>query len=589
VEACLLFERAERWLDHDPDESTRKELGALLAEARSGNARSLSELADRFIGPLEFGTGGLRGILGAGESRMNRAVVRRATLGLGHYLLEQAAPLARSGGVVVGYDGRRMGRELAEEAALVLAGLGIVAKLTNRPSTTPLVAYAVTALGAAAGVIVTASHNPRDYNGYKVYWQNGAQIIPPHDAGIAAHIATAPDANEIVLAQREQAEAEGLLQSIGEGIDRRYLDAIRSLSVRSDGDRSFPIVYTPLHGTGDRFTRTALVEAGFTDVTTVPEQAEPDGAFPTVAFPNPEEKGALDLAIALAKQRDAALVLANDPDVDRLAVAVRGADGTFVPLTGNEVGGLLGYYLLTEGEHSAERRFVLTSVVSSPLLRVIAHELGVYYEETLTGCKWIANRAIELEAERGRFVFGFEESVGYCVGSVVRDKDGVSAALLVAELAAVCRARGQSLLDALEAQSRRFGLFVSAQRSVTLPGTNGSARITEMMKRLRAEPPWRIGGVDVSVVADYAVQRSCSRDRTTRSIPLPRTNMLVFELQDGSRAVARPSGTEPKIKFYFDVRETMGAGEPVGDARRRAMAHLGDLQDAFLALAVASG
>ena len=262
MEPRLLFERAAHWLEHDPDKTTRQELEALLAEARGGDTRSLADLADRFRGPLEFGTAGLRGILGAGESRMNRAVIRRATLGLGRYLLECAAPLARSGGVVVGFDGRHMGRELALEAALVLAGLGIVAKLTCEPSSTPLVAYAVPALGAAAGIMVTASHNPREYNGFKVYWHNGAQIIPPHDGAIAARIAETPDADQVVLAWSPAAEAEGLLQSLGEVIDRSYLDAIGKLGSRGDADRSFPIVYTPLHGTGNRFTRPVLVEAG---------------------------------------------------------------------------------------------------------------------------------------------------------------------------------------------------------------------------------------------------------------------------------------------------------------------------------------
>jgi phosphomannomutase len=584
VNAPTLLERAERWLAHDPDPKTRAELTELLARARGGDAAASADLAERFVGPLEFGTAGLRGLLGAGESRMNRAVVLRTSLGLGRYLLAEAGELARARGVVIGYDGRHMGREFAEDTACVLASLGIPAKITVRPCSTPMLAFTVTDLCAAAGVMVTASHNPPAYNGYKVYWQNGAQIIPPHDKGIAAAVAEAPEADQVPRARLEEAEAQGLVQRFGDDVERRYLDAVRKLSVRSDGDRSIAIVYTPLHGTGDRPTRMALAEAGFTDVTTVPEQAEPDGDFPTVAFPNPEEKGALDLAFALARQKNAPLVIANDPDVDRLAVAVRDRGGNYVQLTGNQVGAILGHYLLTEGETRGDR-VVLASLVSSPMLGAMAAALGVRYEETLTGFKWIANRAMEIERETGaRFVFGFEEALGYTVGPLVRDKDGISAAVLIAELAAVRAAEGKTLLDELEALSRKYGLFASGQRSLTMPGADGLARIGAVMKRLREDPPRRIGDYEVLAFGDYQARVRTARDGARTPITLPASNVLTFDLEGGSRIIARPSGTEPKIKFYFDLREPMAEGEPVAGAEARAAHKMSELAKAFLAV-----
>jgi phosphomannomutase len=580
-----LFERAERWLAHDPDPATQEELTGLLQRARAGDAGALAELGERFAGPLEFGTAGLRGLIGAGESRMNRAVVLRTTFGLGRHLLVEDEAGARARGVVVGYDGRRMGREFAEDTACVLAALGIPARVTPRPCPTPLLAFAVHDLRASAGVMVTASHNPPPYNGYKVYWGNGAQIIPPHDQAIAAQIAAAPEGSAVPRAALAEAERQGMVALFGDDVERRYLDAVRGLSVRSDGDRSLPIAYTPLHGTGNRLARMALAEAGFTDVTTVPEQAEPDGAFPTVAFPNPEERGALDLALALARAKQAPLVIANDPDVDRMALAVRDREGGYVQLTGNQVGVLLGHYVLTEARTTGDR-VVLASLVSSPMLGVIARALGVRYEETLTGFKWIANRAMEIERETGaRFVFGYEEALGYTVGPVVRDKDGISAAVIAAELAAVLRAQGKTLLDELEALARRYGLFFSGQRSLTLPGAGGHARIAAVMTHLREAPPKRIGAWEVLAASDYQARRRTSGDGTVAPIALPASNVLGFDLEGNTRIIARPSGTEPKIKFYFDLCEPIAPGEPVPAAEQRAAGKMAELAAAFLQVA----
>ena len=540
MEASLL-ERAEHWTQHDPDPQTQGELRALLAAAQRGDAAKASELSERFAGMLEFGTAGLRGLLGGGDNRMNRAVVRKTTFGLGRYLLATVPDLARSRGVVIAYDGRILGRELAEDTASVLAALGIPAHLACRPWSTPELAFAVTDLAAAAGVMVTASHNPPQYNGYKVYWSNGAQIIPPHDHGIAQEIAKSPDADAVPLTPLAEGMKSGAITLFGDEVERRYLDAVRKLWVNQGGDRAMAIVYTPMHGTGNRPVRAAFAEAGFTNVTTVPEQAEPDGAFPTVAFPNPEEKGALDLAYAAADRAHANLIIANDPDVDRLALAVRAPSGKFVQLTGNQIGAILGHYLLTEGNVSlmtdmakhaglpyeatlavnhvghylltegkdagTDGRIVLASLVSSPMLGVIAKALGVRYEETLTGFKWIANRAIDLLKSEGlRFVFGFEEALGYTVGTNVRDKDGISAAVIAAELAALRAEQGKTLLDELELLSRRYGLFVSGQKSITLPGAQGLAEIGEIMRKLRANPPTKVGSHAIVATSDYQAQ-----------------------------------------------------------------------------------
>jgi phosphomannomutase len=584
METAELRARAERWMADDPDPRTRDELRALLAAPDL----AATDLADRFAGSLEFGTAGLRGVIGAGPNRMNRAVVARATWGLAQAVLA-GVPGAAERGVVVGGDARRMSRELAEDTAAILAAAGLRVVLFREPVPTPLVGFAVKSLRAAAGVVVTASHNPPEYNGYKVYWENAAQIVPPVDATIAAAIARAPAARDVPRGDLDALVADGAVTAAPPSIARGYLDAIAALGVhRGGGDRAMRIVYTPMHGVGDALLRAALAEARFPNVTSVPEQQKPDGAFPTVAFPNPEEKGAMDLAFALARATQADFVLANDPDADRLAVAVPEGGGAFRQLTGNEVGVLLGHYLLTEKPAATppRPRAVLASIVSSPLLGRIAASLGVRYEETLTGFKWIANRAMELEREGVEFVFGYEEALGYCVGDVVRDKDGISAALLAAEMAAVLRERGRTLQSELEAIGRRWGVFTSTQVNVTRKGTSGAAELRAMMDRLRASPPGRVAGDEVVAVTDYEARtRVDRRAGTTAPVTLPRSNVLSFELASGSRIIARPSGTEPKAKFYFDVREEVRGDEPVRAATDRAVLAMRALADAFAALA----
>lgn len=585
---------AKAWAEADPDPSTRAEIEGLLSSA----SPEKTDLADRFAGSLEFGTAGLRGVIGAGPNRMNRAVVLRTTWGLARHL---DAAYGRDGavrGVAIGFDGRRMSREFAEDTACALAAAGIKAHLFSDVVPTPLLAFAVTRLGCAAGVMVTASHNPPEYNGYKAYWSNGAQIIPPIDVGIATAIAKAPHAKDVPRVPFEEAKAKGLIVIIGDELDREYLAAVRKLGPRPDeGDRSLSIVYTPMHGVGDKLTRLAFNDAKFPNVVSVPEQQKPDGAFPTVEFPNPEERGAMDLAFALARARRADLVIANDPDADRLAIALPLAESPtgYVQLTGNQVGVLLGHYMLTGGfatmDQAAKQEgegdpLVIASIVSSPMLGVIAQALGAKYDEVLTGFKWIANRAMDRKAQHGeKFVFGFEEALGYTIGELVRDKDGISAAVVFAEMTAVLRAKKTSVLEHLEALYRRYGLFVSSQVNLTRKGAEGMHELKGIMQRLRENPPWKIGDHDVTTIRDYSQQIITHADKTKRPLDLPKSNVLAFELASGSRVIARPSGTEPKAKFYFDVREPMKEGEPLGQAEARAAATMKKLADAFVAIA----
>ncbi len=586
-----LLHRARAWAENDPDAEARAELDALVTAIDP----TKTDLPDRFAGALEFGTAGLRGVIGAGPNRMNRAVVLRTTHGLAHYLLETVRGGAEKG-VVIGFDGRRMSRELAEDTACALAGAGIRAHLFAGVVPTPLLAFAVTHLGCAAGVMITASHNPPEYNGYKAYWENGAQIIPPIDVGIAKAIERAPAAKDVVRPTLDEAKARDLVRVLGGGVADTYLAEVKKLGVRPDGDRSLTIVYTPLHGVGDELARRAFTDAGFPNVTSVPEQQKPDGAFPTVQFPNPEEKGAMDLAFALARSLKADLVVANDPDADRLAIALPSAASStgYVQLTGNQVGVLLGHYVLTGGLAHADRAvavtggepLVIASIVSSPMLGVIAGALGAHYEEVLTGFKWIANRALQRKKEQGwRFVFGFEEALGYTVGELVRDKDGISAAVVFAELTAVLRAQGTTVLAHLEGLYRRYGLFVSSQVNLTRKGAEGIAELHAIMARLRKSPPWKVADEDVVTVRDYQGQVVLAKDGSTTPLSLPKSDVLAFELASGSRIIARPSGTEPKAKFYFDVREPIAEGEPLGAANTRAEATMKKLADAFVALA----
>jgi phosphomannomutase len=561
-------ELANAWLEEDPDPTTADELRALLAASDANDAAALADLAERFTGSLEFGTAGLRGILGAGPQRMNRVLVRKVSAGLAAYLLEHV-PDARTRGVLIGHDARRNSRVFSEDTARVIAGAGIKVYLAHRPWPTPTTAWAVVDRNACGGVMVTASHNPPAYNGYKVYWGNGAQIIPPHDIGIAAAVTRIGRSDKLPMPELAALRAKGLVIDLDETLHDRYLEAVVALRANPTLDgRSLVVAYTPLHGVGAASVEPALQRAGFPHVHSEPSQREPDPEFPTVAFPNPEEKGAMDRVLALATSVTADLVLANDPDADRLCVAVPEGAGYRV-LTGDQIGVLLADYLLTVGPGG--KRMVATTLVSSQLLGFLAQQAGADYRETLTGFKWIGNAAMDYEREHGgRFVMGYEEALGYSVGPLVRDKDGVSAAVIFAELAAWNRARGKTVLDHLDDIYRRVGLFVTEQVSITRPGAQGIAEIRAAMMRFRTQPPRELAGHAIESTVDLMVPTG----------GLPPSDVLVFKLANGRRVIMRPSGTEPKLKNYYEVRVEVGEGEAIAAARARGSADLARLRDA---------
>lgn len=555
---------AHEWLGQDPDADTRSELQGLLDDPSKAD-----ELVERFGATLQFGTAGLRGVLGAGPMRMNRSLVQRVSAGLAHYL-DRAGDKER--GVVIGYDGRRKSRVFAEDTAKVFLGLGFKVYLSTDVVPTPVVAFAVMEYKAAAGVMVTASHNPPEYNGYKVYWDNGAQIIPPHDEAIATAITKVGRIDELVLGDLEQSRASGRLVDIADELISRYESEVVKLSVHKNLLKETPltVAYTPMHGVGGRFVKDVLEMAGVSALHIEPSQAEPDEDFPTVRFPNPEEEGAMDLVFALGTKVSADLVVANDPDADRLAIAVPDGNGGFAMLTGDQIGVLLADYLLSEGP-SDDRRIVATTLVSSQLLGIMAEDLGLDYKTTLTGFKWIANAAIDARQSKGaRFVVGYEEALGYSVGELVRDKDGVSAALLFCEIAAYAKAQDSSVLARLEAIYRRYGVFLTKQSSLVLPGSDGQEKIQAHMKQFRSEPPKEIGGFAVNT----------SHDLATGALDLPPSDVLVYFLEGNRRIIMRPSGTEPKLKCYYEVREPVAESETVADTLVRARTGVDSLRDA---------
>ena len=565
------------WLADDPDATTRAQLTAWVKEGSP-------DLVDAFTGSLQFGTAGLRGILGPGPNRMNRVVVARATAGLCAFLLK-TVPDAKTRGVAVEFDGRRMSREFATDVIEIVAGHGIKVLAFPKLGPTPLLAFAVKDQNAAAGVMITASHNPPAYNGYKVYWGNGAQIIPPTDEGIAKEIAAVGTYASIPRLSTADAAKAGLYVELGSDVSRRYLDGIRALQLHPEAKRDLVVAYTALHGVGNELFSQAMKESGFLNVHTVAEQAIPDGAFPTVDFPNPEEKGAMDRVLALATKTNADVVLANDPDADRLAVAVRTKDGRYVQLSGNDVGALFGHYTLSEGK-SSRKRLVACSIVSSPMLGAIAKAHNAVWAQTLTGFKWIANRAMEIEREQPvEFVFGFEEALGYTIGSLVRDKDGIGAALVMADMAAFLKSQGKTLLDELDETSRRYGLFVSRTVPITMPGADGAARIRSIMTKVRENPPARVGSFAVVSVLDLERGTRSEHGKIVEKLTTPPSDVIALGLDGGHRIMLRPSGTEPKIKFYFDLCIAIGNGESLADARTRGDAMADSLVAEFRALA----
>ncbi len=554
---------ARAWRDEDPDPETRSEVDRLLASA--GGAPDLDALAERFGARLQFGTAGLRGEMGAGPNRMNRAVVIRATAGLAAHLVATG-----HGGepVIVGYDARHRSDRFARDAAAVLAAAGFPVHLGDRPLPTPVLAFGVTHLGCCAGVQVTASHNPPRDNGYKVYLGDGAQIVPPSDAEISAQI----DAVGPLATVPRAADDDPRLVPAGDALVDAYVAGAQAQAVEPTA-RELGIVYTPLHGVGRDVLVEVLTGAGFAPPVVVAEQGAPDPDFPTVAFPNPEEPGALDLALAAAGRAGADVVIANDPDADRLAVALPGADGRAAsdgwgPLSGDEIGVVLADWLLAHG-HGADR-LVATTVVSSSMLGRLAAARGVAYAETLTGFKWLARAA--LDRPELRFVYGYEEALGSCVGTLVRDKDGITAALAFAELAAAERRAGRSVRDRLDDLARELGVHATGQRSVRVEGVDGLARMVAAVDALAASPPTSLAGTAVDEVEDLR-----------RGERLPPTEGLVLR-GEGVRLIVRPSGTEPKLKCYAEAVVRVGDGVDLAAARARGRATVDALLDDAVAL-----
>ena len=549
--------RVDAWLERDPDATTRDEIVALR------DADDFDALTERFAGRLAFGTAGLRGIVGAGPARMNRLVVRETSAGLADYVRDKV-PDAATRGVVIAYDARPDSRQFAADAASVFLGAGFRVFLTEKAQPTPIGAFGVLHFNAAVGVVVTASHNPPAYNGYKVYWENGAQIIPPHDAGIAAAIDIAATEN-IPWLDIDDAVATGQLQMISDDFADTYCRQVLADAGREPAmpNRKINIAYTALHGVGAELAGKLLHDAGIGEFHSVPSQHDPDGTFPTVSFPNPEEPGAMDAVIALAREQGATLACANDPDADRLAVAARNRDGDYEMLTGDQVGVLLGSYLL--GKQHAFKPIVCASMVSSRMLGAIAVAAGADYFETLTGFKWLANVAMQHEDDDRQFLFAYEEALGYAIGRLVRDKDGLSALLVFAQLAAELAAEDKTVLDQLEVLYRQYGLFSSQQQSIaTEPG---AASITD---RLRADPPAEIGGQAVASVKDLQSSTHTFADGRSEKLDLYPGDVLVYYLADDSRVIVRPSGTEPKTKCYYEIKTEVAAGQDYGDALERA-------------------
>jgi len=537
-----LIDRARRWADSDPDPDTRAELENLISEGDT------AELESRMDTVLAFGTAGIRGVVGAGPGRMNRAVVIRTTYGLARHLGDVDQP------VVVGFDARPTSRQFADDACGVLVAAGIPVLYFPEVTPTPLVAFAAKHLDAVAAVVITASHNPPDDNGYKVYGRQASQIVSPVDTDIQQNIETAPPATQIERVDGVLAGTSDLARPVPADLLDRYWDGIAATRSRRAGS-SLHVVYTPMHGVGKGTLLDMMDRAGHGGVEAVPEQAEPDGTFPTVAFPNPEEPGALDLALEKATREEADLVIANDPDADRLAAVVPAPAG-WRPLTGNEVGVLLGEYLLSH-DQDPSTAIVASSIVSSPMLSRIAADFGSRHESTLTGFKWIVKAGLALESSgEGRFIFGYEEALGYTVGSTVRDKDGISAAVLFTDLVADLADEGETVLDQLHRLWRRYGLWVSTQSSILRP--DAMDELTAAVERLADRPPESVEGVRVLGITDYR------RGADDRPPWLGAQALVELDLGEVGRVLVRPSGTEPKLKIYVDL-----SGDPGDDPDQR--------------------
>ena len=558
----------EQWLA-DPyfDEDTKNELRAIADDE--------NEIKERFYMDLEFGTAGLRGIIGAGINRMNIYTVRRATQGLANYIKKQGG---EEKGVAIAFDSRRMSPEFAMEAAMTLAANGIKAYKFESLRPTPDLSFAVRELGCIAGINITASHNPPEYNGYKVYWEDGAQFTPPHDKGVLEEVLAIEDLSTVKTTSEEEALRSGKFQVIGKEIDDKYIENVKAQVVNQDAidrmQKDITIIYTPLHGTGNIPARRVMKELGFENVYVVPEQELPDGNFPTVSYPNPEAEEAFALGLKLAKEKNADLVLATDPDADRLGVYVKDAKtGEYHPLTGNMSGSLLCDYVLgqkqAKGQIPADGQ-VIKSIVTTNLVNAVAEHYGCELVEVLTGFKYIGQQILkEEQTGKGTYMFGMEESYGCLIGTYARDKDAISATAALCEAAAYYKEKGMTLWDAMVAMYEKYGYYKDTVKSIGLKGIEGLAKIQEIMENFRQEPPKTLGDYTVTAARDYKAGTIMDMaSGAVRPTGLPSANVLYYEMNDGAWLCVRPSGTEPKIKFYYGVK---GTSMEDADARSEKM------------------
>lgn len=546
----------EQWCT-DPyfDDETKKELLAIKDDK--------AEIEDRFYRQLEFGTGGLRGVIGAGTNRMNIYTVRQATQGLANYIISQNG---QSKGVAIAYDSRIMSKEFADEAALCLNANGIKAYVFPSLRPTPELSFSVRELHCISGIVITASHNPREYNGYKVYWEDGAQITPPHDKNILAEVAKVTEFSAVKTMDKDEAVKAGLYNVIGEDIDDKYMEQLKKQSIHPDiikkMAKDIKIVYTPLHGTGNLPVRRVLKELGFEKVIVVPEQEKPDGNFPTVSYPNPESPAAWELALALAKKEDADIVFATDPDADRLGVYCKDTKtGEYVSFTGNMSGMLIAEYILRERKATGtmpENPALVETIVTTDMAKVIAADYGVKLIEVLTGFKYIGEQIRLFEKNHTyNYVFGLEESYGCLAGTYARDKDACVAVMMLCEVASYYKSQGKTLWDAMVDMYEKYGYFKEGLETLTLKGIDGAEQIQNIMTDMRNNPPKELGGYKVVAVRDY--KEDTRKDLATGEVTktgLPTSNVLYYELTDNAWCCVRPSGTEPKIKFYFGVKGT---------------------------------
>lgn len=557
----------EEWLSNPYfDEETKAELKAIEQDE--------NEIKERFYKELEFGTAGLRGVIGAGTNRMNIYTVRKTTQGLANYI---AAVNGQEKGVAIAHDSRRMSPEFAKEAALCLAANGVKAYIFDSLRPTPELSYAVRKLGCIAGINITASHNPPEYNGYKVYWEDGAQITPPHDSGIMAEVQKVTDYNTVKTMDEEAAKAAGLFQVIGKEVDDAYIEELKSQVIHMDAIKAMAkelkIVYSPLHGTGNIPARRVLKELGFEQVYVVKEQELPDGEFPTVSYPNPEADEAFELGLKLAKEMDADLVLATDPDADRLGVRVKDKNGEYHTLTGNMSGCLLADYEL--GQRKAvngslpQDGAMISTIVTTNMAAAIAKYYGVKFIEVLTGFKYIGQQILGFETSGvGSYLFGFEESYGCLIGTHARDKDAIVATMALCEAAAYYKTKDMTLWDAMIEMYERYGYYKDDIQSITLKGIEGLAQIQTVLENLRKNPPAEIGGYKVLSARDYKADTIVDMEtKEVKATGLPSSNVLYYDLTDDAWVCVRPSGTEPKIKIYYGVK-----GSSLTDADEKSAA-----------------